>query len=143
MLFRAAMLSRQSFGTNHVAVHRPPLICSRPKICLRNRSHLAFSNFKIKDFGGMEPLTLESEAKTVLEDYLSDHTFCSQVYDNAKAKSLGTTVKYTGLLFEPVPWSPSTPHGMPQVLPCLRSCTSGAPQYTRKFLVNPDALHLF
>lgn len=94
-------------------MHRPS-IHLRPQQTGGKRNTITFSTFRIKDFGGMESISLEPEAKLVLEDYLSDQTFCSQVHDNAKVESSGT-VKFTGLLFEPVPWSPSTPHGMPQV----------------------------
>jgi hypothetical protein len=107
------MISIRPFGTQQVAVHRPS-IRLKPREIGRKRNITTFSTFRIKDFGGMESISLEPEARTVLEDYLSDQTFCSQVYDNAKVESSGT-VKFTGLLFEPVPWSPSTPHGMPQV----------------------------
>ncbi|OAE27524.1 hypothetical protein AXG93_3857s1220 [Marchantia polymorpha subsp. ruderalis] len=48
-----------------------------------------------------------------LRDLLKSETFCAQVAEQAQK---GPDVKYvfSGELFQPVPWSPTTKHGMPQ-----------------------------
>ncbi|BBN09647.1 hypothetical protein MPTK1_4g21480 [Marchantia polymorpha subsp. ruderalis] len=53
------------------------------------------------------------ECEERLRDLLKSETFCAQVAEQAQK---GPDVKYvfSGELFQPVPWSPTTKHGMPQ-----------------------------
>jgi hypothetical protein len=76
-------------------------------------------SLKIKDYEGLGGFQLPKEQQEALTVFLSSPDFCRQVFANsgkatAENKSTSTT-EFTGLLFQPVPWSPSTRKGMPQV----------------------------
>lgn len=53
--------------------------------------------------------TLEPEAKQILFGLLSHETFLEQIKQQTQAQQ----VEFTELLFQPVPYSPETPKGMP------------------------------
>lgn len=53
---------------------------------------------------------LDDTAKEVLTAMLSSGTFCKQVLQECKLDWEGA--EYTGMLFQPVPWSLNTPKGM-------------------------------
>ena len=44
---------------------------------------------------------------------------CASQVASQPGLAAGTKVQFTGELFQPVPWSPSTKHGMPQVRLCF------------------------
>lgn len=56
---------------------------------------------------------LNPEAREVLEFLLASDTFLDQVASQP-GMSEDCRVSFTGNLFQPVPWSPTTKHGMPQ-----------------------------
>lgn len=56
--------------------------------------------------------TLEPQAQDILFGLLSGEKFLQQVAEQAKFKEIG----FTQLLFQPVPYSPGTPKGMPAEL---------------------------
>jgi hypothetical protein len=53
--------------------------------------------------------TLESSAKKTLFDLLTDRAFLEQINQNFQ----GAKVEFTELIFQPVPYSMTTPKGMP------------------------------
>lgn len=55
---------------------------------------------------------LQPDAEQALKNLLSSEGFCSQVVQQCQLAE-GTTVKFTGQLFQPVPWSVNTRRGMP------------------------------
>jgi hypothetical protein len=76
-------------------------------------------SLKIKDYEGLGGFQLPKEQEEALTLLLSSPEFCRQVFANSgkatrENKDTSTTA-FTGLLFQPVPWSPSTRKGMPQV----------------------------
>lgn len=73
-------------------------------------------SLKIKDYNGAGDFTLEEQQEQMLGEMLGSPSFCEQVRANAGFPE-GSTVTFTGMLFQPVPWSPSTRKGMPQVRP--------------------------
>ena len=90
-------------------------------------------SLKIKDYENLGGFQLPQDKDEALSLLLSSPDFCRQVFANsgkatAENKSTNTTA-YTGLLFQPVPWSPSTRKGMPQVSP-------NSKHFTILFLVN-------
>ncbi|BDA44531.1 hypothetical protein COCOBI_06-0070 [Coccomyxa sp. Obi] len=65
----------------------------------------------VDTYDGKFDLTKESEG--TLTALLSSEVFCKQVVKETQQPD-GTQVEYTGILFQPVPWSPTTKKGMPQ-----------------------------
>ncbi|MBF2025349.1 MAG: hypothetical protein IGS48_01095 [Oscillatoriales cyanobacterium C42_A2020_001] len=61
----------------------------------------------VEDFDGN--FTLDPAAKLELFKFLSNDSFLEQVAQNAECSQ----VEFTELLFQPVPYSPTTPKGMP------------------------------
>ena len=53
--------------------------------------------------------TLEPQAKATLFELLINESFLKQVYQQSKCEQ----VEFTELLFQPVPYSSTTPKGMP------------------------------
>jgi hypothetical protein len=64
----------------------------------------------IENFDGS--FTLEPELQTILFGLLNGEKFLQQVSEQAKCE----TVTFTEILFQPVPYSPGTPKGMPAEL---------------------------
>jgi hypothetical protein len=58
---------------------------------------------------------LQAESDQLLRSLLSSDSFCKQVAKESGLVDAGATTEFSGLLFQPVPWSPTTKHGMPQV----------------------------
>eukprot|EP00898_Chlorokybus_atmophyticus_P004649 jgi/Chlat1/5185/Chrsp33S05167 len=56
---------------------------------------------------------LQEENKQILVGLLSSSTFCDQVALQPGAPQ-DAKLEFSGNLFQPVPWSPQTKHGMPQ-----------------------------
>lgn len=56
---------------------------------------------------------IKEGAKEALQTLLRNPTFCSQVARETKQEE-GTELEYADVLFQPVPWSPTTLKGMPQ-----------------------------
>ncbi|MEN9567246.1 MAG: hypothetical protein RLZZ69_2442 [Cyanobacteriota bacterium] len=54
--------------------------------------------------------TLDSQAKEILFSLLTNQTFTEQISQRLHE----TTIKFTDLLFQPVPYSQQTPKGMPR-----------------------------
>ncbi|MEN9517697.1 MAG: hypothetical protein RLZZ381_285 [Cyanobacteriota bacterium] len=54
--------------------------------------------------------TLDSQAKEILFSLLTNQTFTEQISQRLQE----TTIKFTDLLFQPVPYSQQTPKGMPR-----------------------------
>ena len=61
----------------------------------------------IENFDGS--FTIEPDVKQILFNLLVGDKFLEQVASQAKC----TTVEFTELIFQPVPYSPGTPKGMP------------------------------
>jgi hypothetical protein len=61
----------------------------------------------IENFDGS--FTLDTAAKKVLFELLTSEKFLEQVSEQAKCR----TIVFTEILFQPVPYSPGTPKGMP------------------------------
>ena len=61
----------------------------------------------IEDFDGS--FTLDPDAKAVLFEMLNHETFRGQIAREVAC----TSVEFTELVFQPVPYSPNTPKGMP------------------------------
>ena len=61
----------------------------------------------VQDFDGS--FTLETEAKKILFNLLTGEGFLNQIKQNLKCEK----VEFTDLLFQPVPYSITTPKGMP------------------------------
>ena len=55
---------------------------------------------------------LQPEAENALHKLLSSEAFCQQVVKECQL-SEGSKVKFSGQLFQPVPWSVTTRKGMP------------------------------
>ena len=55
---------------------------------------------------------LQPEAETALHQLLSSQAFCKQVVKECQLPE-GTEVKFSGELFQPVPWSVTSRKGMP------------------------------
>jgi hypothetical protein len=64
----------------------------------------------VENFDGS--FTLDTEAQAILFGLLTSEKFIQQVVEQAKCRSL----TFTELLFQPVPYSPNTPKGMPAEL---------------------------
>jgi len=56
-----------------------------------------------------EPVTLDPHAREILEQLLSGEEFLQHVRSRCRCGS----VRFTGLVFQPVPYSPDTPKGVP------------------------------
>ncbi|KAJ7524109.1 hypothetical protein O6H91_18G078100 [Diphasiastrum complanatum] len=56
---------------------------------------------------------LQPECDQILRRLLSSQVFCKQVSEQPGVDS-GSCFEFTGELFQPVPWSITTKHGMPQ-----------------------------
>lgn len=54
--------------------------------------------------------TLDSQAKEILFSLLTNQTFTEQISQRLQE----TAIKFTDLLFQPVPYSQQTPKGMPR-----------------------------
>jgi hypothetical protein len=61
----------------------------------------------IENFDGS--FTLDPQVKTILFSLLTGEKFLQQVAEQANCQ----TVTFTEILFQPVPYSPGTPKGMP------------------------------
>lgn len=85
----------------------------------RRNIHISRATVRFKEFGDAG-FKLDAECQALLEELLGANDFCKQVTARANVKE-DAPLKFTGLLFEPVPWSPSTPKGMPSVSFCLNS----------------------
>ena len=57
-------------------------------------------------------LPLDDEKREALFARLADPNFCAQV--SLETTQATKAVEFTGMVFTPVPWSPSTPKGMPK-----------------------------
>ncbi|KAK9834856.1 hypothetical protein WJX81_004161 [Elliptochloris bilobata] len=55
---------------------------------------------------------LAEGSEQLLKTLLSSHTFCAQVVKQCNLPE-GVTAGFAGVLFQPVPWSPTTKRGMP------------------------------
>lgn len=75
-------------------------------------------SLKIKDYEGLGGFQLPKDQEEALSLFLSSPDFCRQVFVNSGKATVDNkdtlTAAYTGMLFQPVPWSPSTRKGMPQ-----------------------------
>jgi hypothetical protein len=61
----------------------------------------------IENFDGS--FTLDSQVQAILFDLLTGEKFLQQVAEQANCQ----TILFTEILFQPVPYSPGTPKGMP------------------------------
>lgn len=68
---------------------------------------------RIKDYQGAGDFDLSEECDTALRSMLHSEALCAQVAREGQLGA-GAAVEFTGFLFQPLPWSPSTPKGMPQ-----------------------------
>jgi hypothetical protein len=98
--------------------YKPRLISPSPARRGLNRIHQKHKthaiSFKIKEYGNVGRPSLDTAAEEALAALLSDQTFHDQLRIASKLPP-EASVQFTGILFEPVPWSPSTPKGMPPV----------------------------
>jgi len=65
---------------------------------------------------------LDSVSKDLLTWSLEAPAFMAELRGACKLP-LGTALRFTNLLFQPVPWSPETKHGMPKEMEVR--CTAG------------------
>lgn len=56
---------------------------------------------------------LDPEAKTTLLNLLASEAFLQQVAEQVSAETNGEQIEFTELLFQPVPYTATTPKGMP------------------------------
>lgn len=56
---------------------------------------------------------LEPQSEQILKNLLSSQVFCNQVAQQTGVDG-DSSFEFTGELFQPVPWSVNTKHGMPQ-----------------------------
>ena len=81
-----------------------------------NRSSIkARVSIKIKDYDNLGDFELDSTQLDTLTQLLSLPSFCKEVRTNAGPSKVEGTPEFTGMLFQPVPWSATTRKGMPQV----------------------------
>jgi len=57
-------------------------------------------------------LDIPEDRRKALEEFLQNETFCSQVAKETKNEG-PEGLEFSGILFQPVPWSPATTKGMP------------------------------
>ncbi len=70
----------------------------------------------IKDFDAT--FTLNCEAEKILSSLLANKTFTEQISQRLHE----TEIKFTNLLFQPVPYSQHTPKGMPREFEQYHNC---------------------
>ncbi|MGF1588491.1 MAG: hypothetical protein ACFCU7_04465 [Pleurocapsa sp.] len=70
----------------------------------------------IKNFDAT--FTLNSESKEILFSLLTNKTFTEQISQRLQE----TEIKFTDLLFQPVPYSQNTPKGMPREFEQYHNC---------------------
>jgi len=58
---------------------------------------------------------LQPEAETAIHQLLASQAFCQQVVKECQLEE-GSEVKFSGQLFQPVPWSVTSRKGMPPEL---------------------------
>lgn len=98
-------------------------------------------SLKIKDYEGLGGFQLPKDQEEALSLFLSSPDFCRQVFVNSGKATVDNkdtlTAAYTGMLFQPVPWSPSTRKGMPQVsfLICFQLPALFPPSFARIVLI--------
>jgi hypothetical protein len=113
--FATYMYSAQGLPASRPAIqtHRPK-VPPYGRVSSKLRRPIAtHSTFKIKDYGSdVTSFTLDDEAHERLAAALSDAALCVQIAQQAGLPETAS-VRFTGMLFQPVPWSPSTPKGMP------------------------------
>ncbi|KAL6779683.1 hypothetical protein ACKKBG_A13295 [Auxenochlorella protothecoides x Auxenochlorella symbiontica] len=84
----------------------------RPRHCAPRRQVLARVSIKgINDFDGS--FELQEESRATLYSMLNAEGFRRQVSSECKMEE---GLAFTGILFQPVPWSPATKRGMPAEL---------------------------
>ena len=99
-----------------ITSHRATLLYQRQKRCnscrQRHTCLIVRAGLKIRDTYDSK-FELSTESDKSLRDLLSSSTFQQQV-SRETGEPEGTQVSFTGMLFQPVPWSPNTKLGMPQ-----------------------------
>jgi hypothetical protein len=58
---------------------------------------------------------LEQEQREKLDELLYSEMFCQEVVRGTKQPE-GTELEFTGVLFQPQPWTPTATKGMPKVI---------------------------
>ena len=106
----------QAISQRAVARHRAALpLQPQTQSCRcyhRHQGLVVRAGLKIRDNYDSK-LELSTESDKSLRDLLSSPTFQQQV-SRETGQPAGTQVSFTGMLFQPVPWSPNTKLGMPQ-----------------------------
>eukprot|EP00958_Prasinococcus_capsulatus_P012127 scaffold1206_cov388-Prasinococcus_capsulatus_cf.AAC.27 len=78
----------------------------------RRRSVVALGLRAVQNYEA--DFVMDTVAEEMLVEMLGSDTFCAQVLKESRYEEQGwTRVKFTGILFQPVPWSPGTKHGVP------------------------------
>ena len=78
----------------------------------------------MQDFDG--GFVLEEQKQEILFELLHSDLFCQQVVRDCQLPE-GTAVAFSGVVFQPVPWSPATKKGMPRVRGCRVCWQAGLP----------------
>eukprot|EP00245_Coleochaete_scutata_P005298 TRINITY_DN1874_c0_g1_i2.p1 TRINITY_DN1874_c0_g1~~TRINITY_DN1874_c0_g1_i2.p1 ORF type:complete len:196 (-),score=32.92 TRINITY_DN1874_c0_g1_i2:594-1148(-) len=96
------------WGSKHSVARRQREVLGRPQA---GRGQVMMGIRAVESYDSS--FELESDNKSILVQLLSSATFCGQVAKQPGVP-LGGTYEFSELLFQPVPWSPVTKHGMPQ-----------------------------
>lgn len=99
-------LCTQAFRSpNRIQRGRRRLSRDQPRLVKTQMGLKAVENFNAS-------FELQPEAESALHQLLSSEAFCKQVVKECRL-SEGSQVKFSGLLFQPVPWSVASRKGMP------------------------------
>jgi hypothetical protein len=71
------------------------------------------ATMRFTDFGAGAGFELSEEARGALDTMLTSASMCAVVAQEAQLAE-GVAVEFSGMLFQPVPWSPTSQKGMPQ-----------------------------
>ena len=110
--FRSQPIPRKAVTWHRAAL---PSSKQRQQECNCSQRHqrlIVRAGLKIRDTYDSK-FELNSASEKSLRDLLSSATFQQQV-SRETGQPAGTQVSFTGMLFQPVPWSPNTKLGMPQ-----------------------------
>eukprot|EP01018_Ginkgo_biloba_P033167 Gb_00634 [translate_table: standard] len=88
--------------------------CKRRPICWKSNGHLLYVTMGLKLVESYDgSFQLEPQSEQILRILLSSEIFCNQITQQSGLDA-DSSFEFTGELFQPVPWSAATKHGMPQ-----------------------------
>lgn len=103
-LFRVDSWNRTNL---HASGKRKPI----PWKASRHSLHVRMGIKLVETYDGS--FQLEPQSEQILKNLLSSQVFCNQVAQQTGVDG-DSSFEFTGELFQPVPWSVNTKHGMPQ-----------------------------